>query len=158
MVLDSILSWQGDIHEWKNHTKKLSISVVWPKQFWKYLRCSLGLSTQVNVLLLLGAMVLPGQRKPVQKWNERGTSLVVQWLRICLPMQGTRVWALVREDPTYCGAAKPVHHNYWACALEPTSHNYCTHVLQLLKPTLLEPVLRNKRSHRIEKPVHHNEE
>ena len=27
-------------------------------------------------------------------------SLVVQWLRICLPMQGTRVQALVREDPT----------------------------------------------------------
>ena len=29
---------------------------------------------------------------------------------------------------------------------------------QLLKPTCLEPVLRNKRSHRNEKPVHHNEE
>ena len=41
-----------------------------------------------------------------------GTSLVVQWLRICLPVQGTRVRALVLEDPTCCGAAKPVHHNY----------------------------------------------
>ena len=39
-------------------------------------------------------------------------SLVVQWLRICLPIQGTRVRALVREDPTCCGATKPVHHNY----------------------------------------------
>ena len=29
---------------------------------------------------------------------------------------------------------------------------------QLLKPTVLEPTLRNKRSHRSEKPVHHNEE
>ena len=29
-----------------------------------------------------------------------GTSLVAQWLRICLPMQGTRVRALVQEDPT----------------------------------------------------------
>ena len=27
------------------------------------------------------------------------TSLVAQWLRICLPMQGTRVRGLVREDP-----------------------------------------------------------
>ena len=27
-------------------------------------------------------------------------SLVAQWLRICLPMQGTRVRALVWEDPT----------------------------------------------------------
>ena len=41
-----------------------------------------------------------------------GTSLVVQWLRIRLPMQGTQVLALVREDPTCCGAIKPVHHNY----------------------------------------------
>ena len=53
-----------------------------------------------------------------------GTSLVAQWLRIRLPMQGTRVRALVWEDPTCHGAAKPVRHNYWACALEPTSHNY----------------------------------
>ena len=29
---------------------------------------------------------------------------------------------------------------------------------QLLKPTRLEPVLRNKRSHRNEKPVHRNKE
>ena len=41
-----------------------------------------------------------------------GTSLVVQWLRICLPMQGTRVRALVQEDPTCRGATKPMHHNY----------------------------------------------
>ena len=41
-----------------------------------------------------------------------GTSLVVQWLRIRLPMQATRVRALVREDPTCCGATKPVSHNY----------------------------------------------
>ena len=34
-------------------------------------------------------------------------------------MQGTRVWALVREGPTCRGATKPVRHNYWACALEP---------------------------------------
>ena len=45
-----------------------------------------------------------------------GTSLVVQWLRICLPMQGTRVRALVWEDPTCRGATRPMSHNYWACA------------------------------------------
>ena len=39
-------------------------------------------------------------------------SLVVQWLRICLPMQGTRVRALVWEDPTCRGATRPVSHNY----------------------------------------------
>ena len=40
------------------------------------------------------------------------TSLVAQWLRICLPVQGTRVQALVWEDPTCRGANKPVRHNY----------------------------------------------
>ena len=53
-----------------------------------------------------------------------GTSLVEQWLRIRLPMQGTRVWSLVQEDPTCHRGSKPVRHNYWACALEPVSHNY----------------------------------
>ena len=40
------------------------------------------------------------------------TSLVVQWLRIRLPMQETQVRALVREDPTYHGATKLGSHNY----------------------------------------------
>ena len=53
--------------------------------------------------------------------NISGTSLVAQWLRIHLPMQGTRVQSLVWEDPTCCGAAKPVSHN-----TEPTCHNYWT--------------------------------
>ena len=39
-------------------------------------------------------------------------SLVAQWLRICLPTQGTRVRALVWEDPTCHGATGPVSHNY----------------------------------------------
>ncbi|KAJ8798676.1 hypothetical protein J1605_016479 [Eschrichtius robustus] len=39
-------------------------------------------------------------------------SLVVQWLRIRLPMQGTWVRDLVREDPTCHGATKPASHNY----------------------------------------------
>ena len=52
----------------------------------------------------------------------------------------------------------PVRHNYWACALEPMSHNGWAHMLQLLKSVCLETVLCNKRSHRNEKPVHHNEE
>ena len=41
-----------------------------------------------------------------------GASLVAQWLRIHLPMQGTQVRALVREDPTCRGATKPVRHNH----------------------------------------------
>ena len=100
-----------------------------------------------------------------------GTSLVVQWLRIRLPVQRTRVWSLVREEPTCRGAAKPVRHSYWACALEPASHNYWARVLwllkpacsracmlQLLKPVLPEPMLCSKRSHSNERPAHRDEE
>ena len=42
----------------------------------------------------------------------KGASLVAQWLRICLPMQGTQFRALVWEDPTCRGATGPVSHNY----------------------------------------------
>ena len=78
-----------------------------------------------------------------------GTSLVVQWLRICLPMQGTWVWSLVGElrllqgransdfmlelfhDPTCCRATKPMRHNYGLtvlnerhrCSEKPAKHN-----------------------------------
>ena len=102
---------------------------------------------------------------PIKEWK-LGTSLVAKWLRIHLPRQGTWVQALVWEDPTCRGATKPVrhnywaralepaNHNYWACALELVNHNYWARVPQLLKPAYLEPVLRNKRSHRNEKPVH----
>ena len=55
-------------------------------------------------------------------------------------MQGTRVRAVVREDPTRRGATKPGRHNYWV------------HMPQLLTPACQEPVLRNKRSHCSEKP------
>ena len=52
-------------------------------------------------------VILNYERKEME-----GASLVAQWLRICLPMQGTRVRALVREDPTCRGAAGPVSPNY----------------------------------------------
>ena len=41
---------------------------------------------------------------------ERGTSLVVQGLRIHLPMQGMGVWSLIRELRAH-RATKPMHHN-----------------------------------------------
>ena len=53
---------------------------------------------------------------PSMKNKEGGASLVAQWLRICLLMQGTRVRALVWEDPTCRGATGPVSHNCWAYA------------------------------------------
>ena len=47
----------------------------------------------------------------LSKKKKRGASLVAQWLRICLLMQGTRVRALAWEDPTCRRAAGPVSHN-----------------------------------------------
>ena len=41
---------------------------------------------------------------------------------------------LVWEDPMCHRAAKPMHHNHWACALEPGSRSYWAHMPQLLKP------------------------
>ena len=44
------------------------------------------------------------------------TSLVVQWLGLCLPLQETQVWSLVQEDSTCHRVTGPMHHNRWACA------------------------------------------
>ena len=71
------------------------------------------------------------------------TSLVVQWLRMCLPMQGTQVPSLVQEDSTCHKATKPVGQNYWARALEPAC-------LSCWSPCTLELTLCN------EKPKPHN--
>ena len=82
-------------------------------------------------------------------------------------MQGTRVWALVWEDPTFRRATKPVHHNYWACALEPASHNYLAHVPKACAPQQEKPLQWETRAlqprvapaHRnYRKPAHSNED
>ena len=52
----------------------------------------------------------------MRRWRQR-TSLMVQCLRIHLPMQGTPVSPLVEEDSTCYRATKPACHNYQACAL-----------------------------------------
>ena len=48
-------------------------------------------------------------------------SLVVQWVRLCLPMWGTWIQSLVWEDATCRGATKPECNNYAleACTLDP---------------------------------------
>ena len=85
------------------------------------------------------------RRVKVFKYLWVRTSLVIQWLRIQLPMQEKWIQYLVWEDPTCCRTTKHMCHNYWACALEPTSLNYWALVLKLLKPTHLEPVLHKDR-------------
>ena len=73
------------------------------------------------------------------------TSLVVQGLRISLPMQRTRFQSLVQEDSTSHRAPKHRHRQRGA------------HALQLLKPRALEFVLQS-RSHCNEEPEHSNKE
>ena len=51
------------------------------------------------------------EEKTEDKEVKHRASPVAQWLRVCLLMQGTRVRALVWEDPTCRGAAGPVSHN-----------------------------------------------
>ena len=64
-------------------------------------------------MLLLGFMLCERRQGPlgaaihfIDKDTMPRTSLVAQWLKICLPMQGTRVRALVWEDPTCCNWAR----------------------------------------------------
>ena len=55
------------------------------------------------------------------KWCWR-TSLGAQWMRICLPMQGTQVWFLVQEESTSHRATKPLCCNCWS----PCTHSLCS--------------------------------
>ena len=66
-----------------------------------------------------------GQREEY-KVRQEGSSLVVQWLRICLPMQGTLVRSLVWEDSTAMEELSPL-----AATTEPTPG---TRALQLEQP------------------------
>ena len=45
-----------------------------------------------------------------------GLPLVAQWMRICLPMQGTTVQSLTWDDSTCQGATRLVPHSSWACS------------------------------------------
>ena len=79
-----------------------------------------------TTFLMVSFLVLPSHcfSTSAAHWNHlesfkkilvSGASLVAQWLRTCLPMQGTRVRALVWEDLTCRGATGPVSLRYWAC-------------------------------------------
>ena len=73
---------------------------------------------------------------PTKKENQ-GASLVIQCLRIHLPMQEAWIQSLVWEDSIHPRATKPMYHNYWS--------------LWVLKPALC-----NKRSQNSKKPMYCN--
>ena len=132
---------------YKNYKSSLNCSRTCPHLYKAYV---------ITPWTILFRSIIPPQMHHINNKRAR-TSQVAQWLRIRLPMQGTRGWALVWEDPTCHGATKPMCHNGWVCALESASRSYWARAPQLLKPTCLEPVLHHKRSHRNEKPAHRNE-
>ena len=86
---------------------------------WKYLYHNVqglyiqGMSTYGAFIFyaLSKFLIIPNIKK--KNW----TSLEVQWIWICLLMQGARVWSLVWEDSTCQEAIKPMCH-YWAHGLE----------------------------------------
>ena len=53
-----------------------------------------------------------GEKKKIMLRLTEDFPLVVQWLRIHLPMQGTQVQSLVGEITTCCRVIKPTHHNH----------------------------------------------
>ena len=66
-----------------------------------------------------------------QKLPWVGISLVVQWLRICLPMQGMKVRSLVGEPKSHTQQwNQPAHHNYWAHVLQSPCSTREAHILQ----------------------------
>ena len=67
-------------------------------------------------------------------------------VRTHLPTQETWVQSLIWEASICHAATKPLHHNHWALAVEP-SCNYWACERELPKSTCLEPVLCNERSH-----------
>ena len=99
MVTFALVTVTTEVKSVEMHPKALSEALSWDK-------------VGLNVKNMSVRDVCWGTVAGDSKNDPPGTSLVAQWLRIYLPMQGTRVRSLVREDPTCRGATKPVRHNY----------------------------------------------
>ena len=95
----------------------------------------------------LGMSLVPNAFPTKVLRTEPWTSLVVQWLRIHLPMQGTCVWSL--EIHTPWGQLGPCTTTTAPELRVCTDGNYWS-------PHALEPVLCNKRDNHSEKLTHHN--
>ena len=80
-------------------------------------------------------------------------SLMVQWLRICPPVQRTQVRYLVQEDSICHKATKPTSRaTQPVCQSHKLHHSAC--VPRLPETSVLEPVACKQRSLHSKKPTH----
>ena len=101
-----------------------SLGFVFPHEFLKCKSvCSMHSETKYQNM---GAW--SRERFTAGPWKELGGSCL-KTLKLASLCAGFNPWS--RKIPH---AAEQLSHNYQACALEPGSHNYWAHVLQLLKP------------------------
>ena len=90
-------------------TEQSSHGVVLPLVTWIWLE-----------MQVLGPLICPDDSdtlklkitKKIKRKSPDQASLVVQWFRICLPIQGIQVRPLVQEDPICYKATELVRHNY----------------------------------------------
>ena len=81
---------------------------------------------------------------------------MVRWIRIHLSMQGTQVPSLIQEDSTCHRATQPVLHDYWAPALEPSSHNSWACTPRVCAHTRAAFTMRSPSTTTGVSPAHHN--
>ena len=118
-------SFLGCPHQQRCNTKDDKTKFLSSQELW----CSLGVdfdikSSAFNVcliyffsILLLLMYLMSVDLKSF--W----TFLVVLWINFSLPVQGTQVWSLVREDSTCCRATKLMSRNSWSlCVLDYVLH------------------------------------
>ena len=81
------------------------------------------------------------------KRETEGIFLLVQALKIRLPMQGTWVPSLVQEDPTCLTATKPMSCKHWACVPQ-RKQSLCAATGESLHATTKNPYSKNEKRER----------
>ena len=112
-ILPGAVSTQGCVRAYPSHTNSHSCAegIIWtvPRTAGRE-TSSMGQEQDANIQIKF-------------RDSQGRASLVVQWLRIHLPIQRIQVRSLVQEDATCRGATKPVGHSYWVGTLEPILRN-----------------------------------
>lgn len=125
---------------------------LWISQGWPSLR---GFCSSQACTHLLPEMQEGGNC--MKKWMNEEDIPVVQWIRICLSMQGRGFYSWARKIPHAWKILRPS-----AATTEPSCYSHCkpyalgppSHRSEA--PGILDSMLCNKRSHHLGKPKHSN--